>query len=149
MVSQYYGWPGRFLFIGRGGRSANHKHIMMQIVISTEKKFHVRENNKEKYEELSACVIASNTPHQLVMTNRNNSGIILWLDPEYIQIARLRPKYAITKLDLSDKTLKLLKNIPQNCQEAFHISQIIIKHVIPEGFFIAPANHTLIYISVI
>ena len=131
MVSQYYGWHGLFLFIGRGGRSANHSHSMMQIVISPEKKFHIRKNSKEKYQVLSACVIASNTPHQLVMTNRNNSGIILWLDPEHIQIARWRPKCPITKLELSDKTLALLKNTPANCQEAFRFSQIIIKQVIP------------------
>lgn len=133
MVSQYYGWHGRFLFVGRGGRSANHVHSMMQIVISPEKKFHVRQNSREKYQALSACVIAAHAPHQLVMTNRNNSGIILWLDPEYIQIARWRTKDPITELEISDKTLTLLKNTPSNCQEAFQLTQIIIKQIIPEA----------------
>ena len=131
MQSSYFGWPGRLLFIGRGGRSSIHAHIMLQVVISLDKPIRIRQHAHQRYLSFQACVIASNAPHQLVMTNRDRPGFILWLDPEEDLVARWSPSEPITPLLIADDSFRYLQDPIHTCQTAYQITQRIVRDIIP------------------
>jgi AraC-like DNA-binding protein len=104
---------------------------MLQVVISLDKPIRIWQHSDQPYQSMMACIIASNVPHQLVMTNRDQPGIILWLDLEESLIARWTPKAPITPFQVSQDTLKELVYPLQSCESAYQLTQTIVRKFIP------------------
>lgn len=91
-VGRYFLWQGRVLYIGRGGRSALHRHHMLQIGVSLDRPIRIRTAAAEPYAALQGVIVDADQPHQVVATSRR-PVLFLWVDPEDHAARRLRAAY--------------------------------------------------------
>ena len=81
LIGRYFLWPGRLLYVGRGGRSALHQHHLIQLGVSLGRAVQIRTAPDASYCQYESFLIGADAPHQLVAVGRQPK-VFIWIDPE-------------------------------------------------------------------
>lgn len=90
-LGRYFLWPGRLLYVGRGGRSALHQHHLVQLGVSLGRAVRIRSSPHAAYRSYTSFLIDADVPHHLVAVGRRPK-VFIWIDPESRQGRLLRKR---------------------------------------------------------
>lgn len=130
-IGRYFLWQGYVLYAGRGGRSALHRHHMIQLGVSLDRPIHARTAPDAPYTAYQGLFVDADQPHQIVATSRR-PVLFLWIDPESRTARRLRAHFDTGLGPLPDDLLgplqeQLLRQAlpPAGCEEARRLAALM------------------------
>lgn len=106
---QLFVWPGRMLYLGRGGDASAHAHHALQLVLAIEGSFELRIGASHAWVERTSVLIGSDVVHEYRQRGPQRIALV-YVDPDGAEGRRLR---AITPsggtLDVADEVARSLR----------------------------------------